>query len=246
MKQSNAGKPDTSKHSKQAAMLALKRARDRRAQQAMRNRAKAEIAALQEQVLHLQERLRGQDSMCSRDLSRSVRENDQTRQKVGDSQFHPLSAQPQLHHWSQAYKWTNSRVRLSLDQSILLAFFSPKATPSLPPVERRSPPDSQDLYSSVSLPSQPDHLRLPLQIPPLNPSDRIVQPFVQKMREDLSDPQSPLSTMSPSAIQANISRVVSDIISTYSEFDTLAKRVACIMSSTSALTVCHSPAVSAS
>jgi hypothetical protein len=92
-----------------------------------------------------------------------------------------------------------------------------------------------------------------LHVPPLNPSDRIVQPFVQKMRalvcgqdtginstsSELSDRQSPLPALSLSAVQVNISRVMSDIISTYSEFYTMSKRVACIMSATSALTVCQ-------
>lgn len=56
--------------------------------------------------------------------------------------------------------------------------------------------------------------------------------------------QPPLPALSLPAVQASVSRVMSDIISTYSEFDPLSKRLACIMSSTSAVTVCDSPTLS--
>lgn len=236
-------------------MLAMKRARDRRAQQAMRDRTKAEIAALQEQVMQLQERLRAQDSVYSQERSRLLRQNDHLRQRIRDLQLHPLSSQTHLHHWSRGYRPTNSNARISLDQSILASLFAQKETTSLRPVEGRLSLGSQDPYNGISPSSIPDHLRLPLHVPPLNPSDRIVQPFVQKMRalvcgqdtgtisSELSDPQSPLPALSPSAVQASISRVMSDIISTYSEFNTMSMRMACIMSASSALTVCQTPTV---
>lgn len=232
-------------------MLALKRARDRRAQQAMRDRTKAEITALQEQVLQLQERLKDQNSFYSEEQSCSLRQNDQLRRRVRDLQPHLLSSQAHLYHWSRVYRSTNSSARISLDQSILASLFALKETMSLRRAKGRLSQGSQGPYSGISPSSIPDHLRLPLHVPPLNPSDRIVQPFVQKMRalvrgqetgikstsSELSGPQSPLPTSSPSAVQASISRVMSDIISTYSEFDTISMRMACIMSATFALTV---------
>ncbi|KIW35019.1 uncharacterized protein PV07_01746 [Cladophialophora immunda] len=254
MKEGKTGQSDPSKSSQAASTLALKRARDRRAQQAMRDRAKAEIGALRDQVSQLSERLRVQESTYSRDVSHYIRENHELRRRVEDLHLYPLLRPSPFEHGSQSYQRMKGarapNVRISLDQSILAGLISQKATLGLSPAEGRPLQGSQDPYNSISSASEPDYLRVPLQGPPENPSDRIVQPFVHKMRAlvrapeaemdfpspEVRDPPSPTPRLSPSAVQVEVSRVIADIIYTYPEFDTIAKKVACIMSSTSALT----------
>ena len=235
----------------QALKLARKRARDRRAQQALRDRAKAEIDTLQQQLLHLQQRLIEQESTSAQKISRLVRENDQLKNEIGKSRGLPRSLLPTSLYDSG---WLSSTTQSFLiDPAVLAAWSSPNAKPLRSPIGSRSSHDPSDTYMYLDPATHTDHLRVPSHTPPSCPADSIVQPLIQKMRalvcgsgtgvdslgtasRDLQPQPVPLSS---SVVQLTVSKVVADILSTYTEFNTTSKKMGCLITTGSVINVCH-------
>jgi hypothetical protein len=238
-----------SRDSRQAVKLARKRARDRRAQQAMRNRAKAEIDTLQQQLLHLQERLNEQESTSAQNISRLVHKNDQLRNEIKE-----LQGLLQSHLPTSLYDagWLSPTTQSFLvDPAVLAAWSSPNTKPLRSPVGSRSSHDSPDVYMYLDPATHADHLRVPSHTPPSCPADSIVQPLIQKMRAlacgsgtsvdpigmASQDSQPRPVPLSSSAVQLTVSKVVADILSTYTEFNTTSKKMACLITTGSVINV---------
>jgi hypothetical protein len=243
--------------------ISLKRARDRRAQQAMRDRAKAENAALREEVLQLSERLRQTETANSHELTGYIRENHDLRQRLADLERHQPLPTPQYkqttHTWRRIEDSRVSKLQIALDRSILESLVLQKPNPNVLSGDRLHPLHGRSPYEGMPPSREPDHCRVSLHVPPSNPSDRIVQPFLEKMRAQVmaqgvelasaspraDDHGSQKPILIPSAVQVEVSQVIADIIFTYSEFETVSKKLACIMTATASLTVWpHLPTLS--
>lgn len=240
--------------SKAAAKLARKRARDRRAQQAMRDRTKKQLDALRVHVDQLSEQVKAQNAVApgaavaspSIPLPRRIdehirlqRENDRLRQQLAEQarqlsltkaataplrpSSHGIALDPSiLEYWSSCVSWPAVSPSLS---TLTNAHSIPSYTTSFPLSDR---PDA------------------PWHVPPTCPADRIMQPFFEEKRKlvqslQMEQAASPISSAaySPwrSAIQSSISKVAADLLETYSEIDSLPKKVACLYIISSVLNV---------
>jgi hypothetical protein len=239
----------------QSLSISLKRARDRRAQQAMRDRAKAENAALREEVLQISERLKQTETARSHEMTGYIRENNYLRQRLADLEGRQPPSTPQYkqttHNWRLIGDSRASKLRIALDHSILENLVLQKPNPNVLSGDRLHPLHARSPYEDIPPSREPDHCRVSLHVPPSNPSDRIVQPFLEKMRAQVMAQDTDLASASPraddhgsqkpmlipSVVQVEVSQVIADIIFTYSEFETVSKKLACIMTSTASLTV---------
>lgn len=233
--------------SKAALKLARKRARDRRAQQAMRNRAKEEVESLKAQVAELSFQLETRSppgSTTSRshvnfdEVIQLQQENEHLRQEL--TQRRSSSATQLIPHVKSNGE---SKCRINYDPSILEAWYLHLPRP---PTSARTP--GSDIASTpVENPSSTrcfvltESLGIPQHIPPTCPADRIMQPLVEEKRRLLWASGLPIpqtgSPASYSAIQSSISTVAADLLGTYVEIETLPKRMACLYVICSALNV---------
>ncbi|EXJ83953.1 hypothetical protein A1O3_04620 [Capronia epimyces CBS 606.96] len=249
------GAPKTSRsnvdtESKRAASLARKRARDRRAQQAMRDRAKGEVETLRKQFTELMHHLTEREGSFSRDLLRCMDENDELRRQLAELR-QKKARSDLLPDPAGMIRWkrTNS---FCVDFSVLAALASPDlvSSPFSPPLETATAlaPSPWDSHSqSPTLPlgqgREADRLQLPLHVPPTCPSDRIMQPFIHETQLLVREIPTGATSASASAstaswkstspaslavIQTAITRVAGDVLLTYPQIDTLPKKLACL------------------
>lgn len=233
---------------KVATQLARKRARDRRAQQAMRDRNKGELQALKGQVAYLSQLLSAQAKPVDSPVDGSSTHADEVKQLQLENE--------RLHHeLVQARELKRTRVpiiSLSIDlpshsgliiePSILQLWSSHISRASASPPAAISEAKSKHRPHSRSFILSDCH-DIPWHVGPTCPADRIMQPFCEEQRRIVRS--STTSSLSPghqqdssqSDIQTAISKVAADVLSTYSEIDTLPKKVACLYMISSVLNV---------
>ena len=233
---------------KVATQLARKRARDRRAQQAMRDRTRGELEALKGQVTYLTQVLSEQEKPTGLSANMSINhvaeirnlqeENERLKQELirarQVSQTDKLSIPFSVDFCNYA--------GLIIEPSILELWSSHLSrTSSSPPAripEKRSKFRSRSNTFVLS-----DLHDIPWHVAPTCPADRIMQPFCEEKRRLVRS--SSTSSLSPGPsniighadIQAAISKVAADVLATYSEIDTLPKKVACLYMISSVLNV---------
>lgn len=249
---------------KMTAKLARKRARDRRAQQAMRDRTKTQLDALRIQVAQLSQQLDAREAEPTTTTSpgipspRHIDEHGQLRRE-NERLRHQLAQARQITMTSTAATAAAAKAAatapsppfshgVTLDPSILEYWSScvswPVASPSV------FPPTHDHTVLSYTAPlllsERPD---APWHVPPTCPADHIMQPFFEEKRRLVQsfhvDSASPISSASSSAwhgaIQSSISKVAADVLATYSEIDTLPKKVACLYIISNVLNVANPP-----
>jgi hypothetical protein len=226
--------------SKTALQLARKRARDRRAQQAMRDRTKRQLEALRIQVEDLSQQVSRRDAepiIAASTRIISLHHSEQYLQQPPNSAVSPtqeliLTGQRPQASSSATYPAYHG---LTLDPSILECWHSQTQTPG-----RCLSASNSTLSRSHPRVLTPIHLsdtpELPWNVSPTCPADRIMQPFLEEKRQLvqslLNSTPSPIPTGGTpawkSAIQCSISKVAADLLSTYSEIDHLPKKLACL------------------
>jgi hypothetical protein len=235
---------------KMANKLARKRARDRRAQQAMRDRAKTEIECLRAEVAQLSARLEGQHAIKDTSMPADAAALSLLQAQVG-SVPRAIHVLPRMHH--------ESDFGVAFDPLILDEWYASSASADTV-TAARSPSTSIDRTSSFmqsvlgpsSTSVSSDPFGCPWHIPPSCAADRIIQPFIEEKRRlveflGLNSASTAGGTMSTgggaglvanlgeyspathvAAIKASIAKVVRDLIGTYLDIQTLPNRVACL------------------
>lgn len=191
--------------SKAAQMLARKRARDRRAQQAMRDRAKGTVESLRDQLELSERRLIAQEATFARELARYADKNEQLRAKIENLREESAGSFPLLfsHQWQHS---TAVPKRLSLDSATLAEWgasplVSNLLTAGLPSPGssagnprrivkhgrrlQQQPSPSEDLTQNRH--DHPIQVQIPLHMSPTCPTDRIILPFIWEMRSLFHD-----------------------------------------------------------
>jgi hypothetical protein len=208
-------------------MLARKRARDRKAQRAMRDRTKGEISDLRNQLNQTNEIMALRQASLSQELACCVGENASLRREMEDLRQRYMSSSLR-----SKFKWY-AMDSLCLDASALSNWCS-----HFGPVSREQTANIRDsTRSGVGSTVQADHLQFPMHSSPACASDRIMLPFIQQMRSWYQQHERPESVSQSSrasaqscaaTIQSAISKVAVDILSTYAEIDTLPKKMAAL------------------
>jgi hypothetical protein len=217
----------SSAQEQEVAMLARKRARDRKAQSAMRDRTKAEINDLRYQLHQTHERMALRQASLSQELACCVDENASMRREIEELRQQFMSSSPH-----PRFKWY-AMDNLCLDASALSAWCSDFGPASQ--ALTTNVPNTQ--HSSPAPTSQADHLQFPIHSSPACASDKIMLPFIQQMRswyqqhertQSMSSSQQASAHSSLATVQSAISKVAVDVLSTYAEIDTLPKKMAAL------------------
>jgi hypothetical protein len=226
--------PSSSSYAPTPEDLARKRARDRKSQRAMRDRTKYSIIELQSRVMELSSTLASQTA-AFQDLLQS-----------SSSQAAALRAENQrLKNQLEESKYVGSDMclenfRFPRSDSMLSELPMPRPLPGREQPQMILPTGA----SSRTNDELPTYLRLPVNCAPICLSDRILQNYVQARRNGTKDittqvmtedqpawlpdinalltPQAP----KPSIDNRSVSTVVSDILLSYHEINTLPRKVA--------------------
>lgn len=248
-------------NSRAALKLARKRARDRRAQQGMRDRTRNQLEALQLQVARLSQQLRDRgveldDSLDFQPpgIAAVAAENIQVREENEHLRCQLAEARRVASCRNSTAAWPPPSHGIMLDSSILESWStessrpvvdSPLASVSVSGGDNTTFPCSGRTTTSPPLVLSKGFADVPWNVAPTCPADCIMQPFFEEQRrlvlssrQDSAMPGTGAeipATMS--AVQVSISKVAADLLATYSEFDQLPKKVACLYVISSILNV---------